>query len=83
MKLKNKIPLLFFILLAQLGLSQNCYEDLKIVANDRAQQNNFGQANDVSGDYAVVSAFWNSYDELGGNYKRFAGAVYIYQKYLV
>jgi hypothetical protein len=78
-KTKLLITILF---LSFKAFSQNCYEDLMVVAQDRGQQDDFGGSVSVSGDYAVIAARWNDFDELGGDYKEKAGAVYVYQKYL-
>ena len=51
----------------------------KLVANDRGQQHYFGRAAGISGNYAVVGAFWCNTDATGANPIEHAGAAYIFE----
>ncbi len=51
----------------------------KIVASDRADYDYFGWAVSISGDYAVVGAYFESQDENGANTVNSAGSAYIFE----
>ncbi len=51
----------------------------KIVASDRDTVNQFGWSVSVSGDYAIIGAGIQDYDESGTNYIERAGAAYIFE----
>ncbi|MEA2043393.1 MAG: T9SS type A sorting domain-containing protein [Bacteroidota bacterium] len=53
-------------------------ETQKIVASDREQEDNFGKAVSISGDYAVIGAFREDEDINGENTLTSAGSAYIY-----
>ena len=57
--------------------AQSWSELIKIVAPDRANNDNFGYSVAVDGDYAVVGSPYDSEDADGLNYKNKAGAAYI------
>ncbi|MFO7447716.1 MAG: T9SS type A sorting domain-containing protein [Ignavibacteriaceae bacterium] len=50
----------------------------KIVASDRAADDRFGYSVSISGDYAIVGAYFEDEDAAGGNTLRFAGSAYIF-----
>ena len=52
----------------------------KIVPSDRGIGYQFGWSCSLSGDYAVVGAFWDSKDASGGNIKTAAGAAYVFKR---
>lgn len=52
----------------------------KIVASDRATDNEFGKTVGISGDYAIVGAMLNDMDASGGNTLTNSGASYIFEK---
>lgn len=52
----------------------------KIVASDRATQDYFGQKVAISGDYAVINAWFEDEDELGANTLDKAGSCYIFER---
>ncbi|KPK82799.1 MAG: hypothetical protein AMS27_13945 [Bacteroides sp. SM23_62_1] len=62
------------------GGTDNWGEVMKIVAGDRHESDYFGSAVDISGDYIVVGAMRNEYDENGLNNVYLAGAAYIFKK---
>lgn len=51
----------------------------KIAANDRAQENYFGRAVDIDGDYAVISATYDSRNSLGVADKTRTGSAYVFK----
>ncbi len=59
--------------------NEGVWEEIqKIVASDRGQEDNFGKAVSISGDYAVVGAFREDEDINGGNTLTSAGSAYIF-----
>ena len=52
----------------------------KIVASDRAEDDYFGHAVDISGNYAIVGAYSEDEDSGGGNYSLNAGSAYIFER---
>jgi len=52
----------------------------KIVASDRRSTDYFGFSVGISGDYVVIGAMLQDYDELGGNYVQNAGAIYLFEE---
>ncbi len=52
----------------------------KIVASDRGMDDNFGFSLAISGDYAVVGAYWEDEDAAATNFIFNAGAAYIFRK---
>jgi len=54
-------------------------EQQKIVALDNATNDDFGSSVSISGDYAIVSAPWESEDADGANSLSSAGSAYIYK----
>ncbi len=52
----------------------------KIVASDRAADDNFGISVAVSGDYAIVGAHSEDHDAAGGNSALSAGSAYIFKR---
>ena len=51
----------------------------KIVASDRSFVDRFGEAVDISGDYAIVGAYFESQDASGGNTLTTSGSAYIFK----
>jgi hypothetical protein len=51
----------------------------KIVASDRSYVDRFGEAVAISGDYAIVGAFFESQDAAGGNTLTSSGSAYIFK----
>ncbi len=62
------------------GGTDNWGEIKKIVASDRAVDNQFGYSVAISGDYAIVGARHNGTDANGGNVISESGAAYIFKK---
>ncbi|MCH8330895.1 MAG: T9SS type A sorting domain-containing protein [Bacteroidetes bacterium] len=58
----------------------NWNEVQKIVAADRASSAYFGATVSMSVDYAIVGAYWESKDTLGGNPVSRAGAAYVFER---
>jgi len=54
-------------------------ETQKIVASDRGADDKFGYSVSISGDYAIVGAFEEDEDAVGGNTVDRAGAAYIFR----
>ena len=52
----------------------------KIVASDRAVEDYFGTAIDISGDRIVVGAFQEDEDVTGANTRGFAGSAYVFER---
>lgn len=61
------------------NISGTWTEVQKIVASDRAANDNFGYSVDISGDFAVVGAWKEAHDAAGLNPMVDAGSVYIFQ----
>ena len=81
--MKSVRPILFLITLFLLspfyGTSQNWNQDQKIVSPDRHVSDRFGSAVSISGNYAIIGAFNEDYDNQGINYLENAGAAYIFE----
>jgi len=60
--------------------SQTWYEVQKIVAGDREGEELFGSSVCVSGDFAIIGAFWDAKDSSGVNEIYDAGSAYIFQR---
>ena len=60
--------------------NDNWNYDQKLVASDREALNQFGWSVSVSGDYAIIGAGIQDYDELGDNFVNSAGAAYIFER---
>ena len=58
----------------------NWNEVQKIVASDRAEDDNFGNSVNISGDYALVGSYWEDEDESGENTVDQGGSVYIFKR---
>lgn len=58
----------------------NWVEMQKIVASDRGDGDRFGSAVAISGDYAIVGAFFEDEDLTGGNTLTYSGSCYIFEK---
>ncbi|MBT7144865.1 MAG: hypothetical protein HN894_16195, partial [Bacteroidetes bacterium] len=56
-------------------------ETEKIVASDRAANDYFGSSVSISGDYAIVGAYYEDEDASGGNTMSNAGSAYIFKTY--
>lgn len=52
----------------------------KLVTSDRAEADFFGISSDISGDYLVSGAFWESEDENGENTQYQSGSAYIFKR---
>ncbi|MFM7022308.1 MAG: FG-GAP repeat protein [Flavobacteriales bacterium] len=57
--------------------AQNWSQIVKAVANDRAAADEYGYSEAISGDFAIVGAYRNDADVVGGNPLNDAGAAYI------
>lgn len=60
--------------------SQSVYQKKKLVAPDRSYEGRFGNSVDISNNFMAIGAYGESYDSLGRDSIRGAGAVYIYKK---
>ncbi len=61
------------------AICQNWNEVIKACASDRANSDFFGNSVSISGDYAIVGAYAEAEDALGGNTLANAGSAYIYR----
>lgn len=52
----------------------------KMVASDRAPDDNFGHSVAISGNYAIVGAYLEDHDISGGSFANYAGAAYIFER---
>ncbi len=52
----------------------------KIVASDRAASDCFGNSVSISGNYAIIGAFYEDEDATGGNTMPVAGSAYIFER---
>jgi len=62
------------------AIGQNWDLSQKVVPLDRRNYDHFGNKVAISGDYAVVGARYQDYDENGRNYMGNSGAAYVYKK---
>ena len=62
------------------AFGQNWDLSQKVVPLDRRNYDHFGNKVAKSGDYVIVGARYNDYDENGQNYAVNAGAAYVYKK---
>jgi phosphopantetheinyl transferase len=60
--------------------SGNWNEVQKIVASDRDVDDYFGFSVSISGNYAIVGAYWEEEDAEGGNTLVYAGSAYIFER---
>lgn len=78
--MKNTLLALAIIILAgnvNIGIAQNWDQVVKVVAADRAFNDRFGYAVSISGDYAIVGAYFEDHNATGGQFLENAGAAYI------
>ncbi|HEX9825415.1 MAG TPA: T9SS type A sorting domain-containing protein [Flavobacteriaceae bacterium] len=61
-------------------VSNNWIEVDKLVASDRADNDQFGWSVAVSGDYAIVGAYLEDNDVSGGNFLSASGSAYIFER---
>lgn len=78
--MKKRVLFLGLFLMCLHGFGQTFTETEKIVASDRAMQDEFGQAVAISGHVAVVGAVKEDEDENGGNPLSGSGSAYIYER---
>ena len=71
---------LSILLVGPRGLCQLWPEDQKVIAPNRHDSDRFGASVSVSGDYAIIGAFNENYDENEMNNLQNAGAAYIYKR---
>ena len=62
------------------GGTDNWAQIQKIVASDRASTDNFGISVSISGDYAIVGAYFEDEDAAGSNAASNTGSAYIFKK---
>lgn len=74
------ISLVCFCILPLYGFGQPVYQKQKLVSSDRGQNEVFGAAVAISGNYAISSAYNDSEDENGANPVNYAGSVFIYER---
>lgn len=55
-------------------------EAQKVVASDRGANDWFGFSVDISSNYVISGAYWESEDELGGNSLTAAGSAYVFER---
>lgn len=78
--MKLSIKIIVFILLSFSSLNaQTWNEIIKNVASDRAAGDRFGTSVCISGNTAIVGAYYEDEDELGNNTLLDAGAAYIFE----
>lgn len=83
MKRRNLVKALMMIVLITLNLkleAQNWLEDSKVVASDRAANDEYGSQVAIDGNYAVVGAPKEDEDASGFNSLNAAGAAYVLEK---
>ncbi|MBN4071278.1 FG-GAP repeat protein, partial [Crocinitomix catalasitica] len=68
------------MMLSTAGFTQPLFEVQKVAASDRQTGDNYGVRTDISGDYAVVSAYREDHNESGGSPMSNAGAAYILER---
>lgn len=71
---------LFGLACYQTTYAQNWNEIIKATANDRGANDWFGWSVAISGDYAIVGAYREDEDALGGNTQNESGSAYIFKK---
>jgi len=60
--------------------SGNWIQVRKILASDRSADDFFGNSVSISGNYAIVGAYWEDEDASGGNTLTNAGSAYIFER---
>jgi FG-GAP repeat/IPTL-CTERM motif len=71
--------LLFLLVCFNSAYSVDFNEIIKSVASDRAASDYFGYSVSISGNYAIVGAYWEDEDENGANTASSAGSAYIFK----
>jgi hypothetical protein len=71
---------LIFVLITTNAFGQNWDLSQKVLSSDRRNYDHFGNKVAISGDYTIVGARYQDYDENGQNYLPNSGAAYIYKK---
>ena len=66
-------------LITTLSFGQNWNEVIKATASDRGQGDNFGISVAISGNYAIVGAFFEDQDTSGANSLSESGSAYIFE----
>ena len=80
MKTKNFVHTFMTIMLSTGIYAQDFTEAAKIVASDRAAGDYFGYSVSISGNYAIVGAYFEMEDNSGGNTLPNAGSAYIFER---
>lgn len=62
------------------GETGNWVEVQKLVASDRDDGDHFGISVSISGNYAIVGANREDDDALGGNFEKWAGSAYLFER---
>ena len=79
--IKRILILLFLTMAINLPISGQSWDQIiKAVASDRATDDYFGRSVSISGDYAIVGAYWEDEDASGANTLSLAGAAYIFAR---
>jgi hypothetical protein len=77
----KKILFLITILTLPTFLTAQTYVEVaKVSASDKDEEANYGNSVSISGNYAIVGAVAEDFDENGNNYAEDAGAVYFVEK---
>ncbi|MBT7463711.1 MAG: T9SS type A sorting domain-containing protein [Bacteroidetes bacterium] len=77
----KKLLLVFLSIVFSIpGISQSWDKETKVVSSDRNEHDRMGNAVSVSGNYAIVGAYWEDEDPAGLNTMSAAGASYIFEK---
>ncbi len=72
----RKLLFVFIVGMANLTIGQTFNELLKVVANDRSMQDQFGYSVDISGNYAIIGAWSDDFSVADPN----MGCAYIFEK---
>lgn len=56
------------------------YQSQKLVASDRGKTDYFGRSVSVNGDYALIGAYQEDHDAMGGDSLKDAGAAYLFKR---
>ncbi|MCD6337512.1 MAG: T9SS type A sorting domain-containing protein [Candidatus Marinimicrobia bacterium] len=79
--MKKSIILICILLFSvSVIMAQDWDQIIKAVASDRAANDHFGYSVAISGNYAIVGAYWEDHNVIGADSLSKAGAAYIFMK---
>ena len=83
MSIPRRFPLIILLLIILLYYpihAQTWCESQKVVSSDRATEDFFGRSVSISSNYAIVGAWGEDEDAIGGDSLSSAGSAYIFER---